>query len=31
MRSELFETLPDDLSFDRNEYEDVVPWAKDTL
>ena len=28
MRSELFDKLPDKLSFGRDEYEDTVPWAK---
>lgn len=27
MRTELFEKLPAELSFDRTEYEDTVPWA----
>ncbi len=31
MRSELFSTLPDQLSFSRDEYEDTVPWAKRAL
>ena len=31
MRSELFEDIPDDLSFDRTEYETVVPWARGNL
>lgn len=28
MRVELFDEIPDELFFDRAEYEDVVPWAK---
>ncbi len=28
MRSELFTEIPDTLSFDREEYEDTVPWAR---
>lgn len=28
MSSELFDELPEKLSFDREEYEDTVPWAK---
>ena len=28
MRSELFDALPERLSFGREEYEDTVPWAK---
>ena len=31
MRSELFEQLPEQLSFDREEYEDTVPWARSML
>lgn len=27
MESRMFDTLPDELSFDRGEYEDTVPWA----
>lgn len=27
MESRMFVTLPDVLSFDREEYEDTVPWA----
>ena len=27
MRSEMFGSLPNELSFDREEYEDTVPWA----
>ena len=27
MESALFRELPDQLSFDRDEYEDTVPWA----
>lgn len=27
MRSRMFSTLPDKLSFDRSEYLDTVPWA----
>ena len=28
MESRLFDTLPEQLSFDREEYEDTVPWAR---
>ena len=28
MKVELFDEIPDELFFDRAEYEDVVPWAK---
>ncbi len=28
MESKLFDTIPDQLSFEREEYEDTVPWAK---
>ncbi len=28
MESHLFETLPDELAFERDEYEDTVPWSK---
>ena len=31
MRSELFSELPEKLSFDRSEYEDTVPWAREAL
>ncbi len=31
MESRLFSELPDELSFDRAEYEDTVPWAKDAV
>ena len=31
MRSELFDTLPEQLSFEREEYLDTVPWAKSKL
>lgn len=31
MRSDLFDCLPDPLSFDRAEYEDTIPWAASTL
>lgn len=31
MESRLFDSVPDELSFDREEYEDVVPWAKEEL
>ena len=31
MRAELFESIPDELAFDRSEYETVVPWARGTL
>lgn len=28
MESRLFDALPEQLSFDREEYEDTVPWAR---
>ncbi len=31
MKSELFSELPQELSFEREEYEDTVPWAKSVL
>ena len=31
MRSELFTELPEQLSFEREEYEDTVPWARRTI
>lgn len=31
MRSELFDSLPDRLSFEREEYEDTVPWAREQV
>ncbi len=31
MESKLFNELPEQLSFDRKEYEDTVPWAKSML
>lgn len=31
MNENLFSELPKDLSFDRSEYEDTVPWARATL
>ncbi len=31
MESRLFDSLPEELSFDREEYEDVVPWAMESL
>ncbi len=31
MESRLFDRLPERLSFDRTEYEDTVPWARDTI
>lgn len=31
MRTELFSELPDELSFDRAEYLDTVPWARREL
>ena len=31
MESRLFDSVPDELSFDRTEYETVVPWAKEQL
>lgn len=31
MESRLFSELPTDLSFSKEEYEDVIPWAKAAL
>ena len=31
MESRLFSEIPDRLSFDREEYEDTVPWAKSVV
>jgi 8-oxo-dGTP diphosphatase len=31
MDAEFFTELPDTLAFEREEYEDVVPWAKNAL
>jgi 8-oxo-dGTP diphosphatase len=31
MRSELFTELPEQLSFERAEYEDTVPWARSKI
>jgi 8-oxo-dGTP diphosphatase len=31
MNSELFFELPGQLSFDREEYEDTVPWARKAI
>ena len=31
MESRLFSELPEQLSFDREEYEDTVPWAREAL
>ncbi len=31
MEAEFFDYVPDELSFDRTEYETVVPWAKERL
>ena len=31
MESRLFSDIPEELSFDRNEYEEVVPWARSQL
>lgn len=31
MRSEFFDAVPDDLSFDAEEYAMVIPWARDSL
>lgn len=31
MESRLFTELPEPLSFDREEYEDTVPWARSVL
>ena len=27
----MFDTLPDELAFDREEYEDTVPWSKSEI
>lgn len=31
MISEFFDSLPSDLSFDKDEYLDTIPWAKNVL
>ena len=31
MRAEFFVTIPEELAFDRSEYETVIPWARGTL
>ncbi len=31
MRAEFFDTIPEELAFDRSEYETVIPWARGTL
>ncbi len=31
MESQLFSELPEQLSFEREEYEDTVPWARGQL
>ncbi len=31
MESRLFDTVPDQLSFDREEYKDTIPWARDAV
>ena len=31
MESRFFTEIPEDISFDRAEYESVIPWAKDSL
>lgn len=31
MESKLFDDIPERLSFDRNEYEEVIPWARSAL
>lgn len=31
MKAEFFNEIPEKLSFDRAEYEDVVPWAKEQI
>ena len=31
MESRLFSEIPDQLSFDREEYEDTVPWARSVV
>ena len=28
MESRFFDSIPDELSFDREEYESVIPWAR---
>ena len=31
MVTSMFSTIPDELSFDRQEYEDTVPWARSMI
>ncbi len=31
MKSKFFENLPENLSFDTDEYEDVIMWAKEVV
>ena len=31
MRSELFDEIPEELSFSRDEYDSVIPWARGSL
>jgi 8-oxo-dGTP diphosphatase len=31
MESRLFSDIPEDLAFDRAEYEEVVPWAREAV
>lgn len=31
MIASMFSTIPDELSFDRQEYEDTVPWARSVI
>lgn len=31
MESRFFDEIPEELSFDRGEYETVIPWARDAL
>jgi hypothetical protein len=31
MESRFFDSIPDELSFDRAEYETVIPWARSEI
>ncbi len=31
METRMFDTLPDELAFDRAEYDDTVPWSKSEI
>ncbi|MDR0887561.1 MAG: hypothetical protein LBM39_00035 [Candidatus Methanoplasma sp.] len=31
MTSELFSEIPEDLAFERSEYEEVIPWARSAI